>query len=539
VDRFLHGGEAAVRPGGIEYRGRLLASFFGKVYTMKSTSYIQDIRYTLFAMDWFKKNYPLLIVLIIAFLLRFVNLGYSDFQGDEIKALFIPDPSQKLTSFFMDQRKGPMQWFVTGAVKLVDPAYTHRFVDRFPFALAGLLAVFFFYKLVEGNFSKKIAFYSSLFFATNGLFVAFSRIMQYQSLVILFMVLALYMFSLSSKSERWKDRGLTFGFIFWALSILSHYDGVFIAPFAFYFLYPRLKDKHLWLSLIVPGLMLAAFYIPFVLSISAATMSYWQERLQGLAGKISSSRYLFDVYQPIYVIDIYTLFAALGFIYLIVEAIQKRRMQLKHVFVVIWFLLPAVFMEGLVSIPGTHIYTYILPLTIILGMGIVFIEGLIAAVAVRLKILKPVHVIKVLGLALVFAFISLQTYTIFVNNTTEYPWEDEKFLIFTLKQPSLVYNLSLFGFPYNRHWEEIKTLVDTAPNNGYYWTNEKDSISGYFVPLKEDPYHFGYFIYVLNPQSFYKEISNKRIAAWMATHDPLKIYYDKNGRPVTKVYYIQ
>jgi 4-amino-4-deoxy-L-arabinose transferase-like glycosyltransferase len=489
-------------------------------------------------MDWFKKNYPLLIVLIITFLLRFVNLGYSDFQGDEIKALYILDPGQKITSFILDQRKGPMQWIITGAVKLIDPAYSHRFVDRFPFALAGLLAVFFFYKLIEENFSKRIAFYSSLFFATNGFFVAFSRIMQYQSLVILFMVLALYMFSLSSRSEKWKVKGLYIGFIFWALSILSHYDGVFIAPFAFYFLYPRLKDKHFWLSLIVPGLMLAAFYIPFILSISDATLSYWQGRLQGVEGKISSSRYLFIVYQPIYVLRLYTLLAWAGFIKVIVEAIQKRKMEPKYVFVVLWFLLPAVFMEVLVSVPGTHIFTYLLPLTIILGVGIVFIEDIIAAVADKLSILKPANMITILGLVVVFTFISLQTYTIFVNNTTEYPWEEEKFLIFTLHKPNTDYHLSLFGFPYYRHWEEIRIMVNSSPNNGYYSTNENDTISSYYVNLKNDPNLAGFYIFVLNSQNIRQKIS-KQISERMAVHDPVKIYYDKNGRPVTKIYYFQ
>lgn len=452
-------------------------------------------------MDWLKKNYPLLIVLIVAFALRFVNLGYSDFQGDEIKALFIPDPGQKIISFLMDQRKGPMQFFVAGAVKLVDPSYTHRFVDRFPFALAGFLAVFFFYKLVEDNFSKRKAFYSSLFFATNGFFVAFSRIIQYQSLVILFMVLALYMFSLSAKLDRWKVKGLYIGFIFWALSILSHYDGIFIAPFAFYFLYPRLKEKHFWLSLIAPGLMLAAFYIPFVFSISDATKIYWLRRLKGVQGAISNSKYLFSVYQPNHIFYIYGLLGALGGLKFIVEAVQKRKIELKHIFLVLWFLIPALFMEVLVSVPGTHIYTYILPATIFLAEGIVFIEDSDRAVAKRFSLVKATNLAMSAGLFVVFAFISLQSYTIFVDHISEYPWEEGKFLIFTLNKPSTIFQLSLFGFPYYRHWEEIKTLVNSTSNNGFYSTNEREEISSYFVTLKKDAASAGYYIYILNPQS--------------------------------------
>jgi 4-amino-4-deoxy-L-arabinose transferase-like glycosyltransferase len=489
-------------------------------------------------MDWLRKNYPFLIVLSIAFLLRFVNLGYSDFQGDEVRAMLIPGPGQTIPQFLTDQRKGPMQWVVTGAIRLIDPAYTHRFVDRFPFALAGFLAVYFFYKLIEDNFSPKIALYASLFFATNGIFVAFSRIMQYQSLVILFMILALYLFSLSSKSERWKVKGLYIGFIFWALSILSHFDGVLIAPFALYFLIPRLKDKHLWLSMIIPGLMLAAFYIPFVIYLGDLTRSYWEARLQGIVGKVSDSRYLFYMYQPVYVLRIYTLLAAIGLLKLIVDAVFQRKIEIKHVFVVLWFSFPAVILEIFVSVPGTHIYAYLLPLTIILAFGIVLIEDSIAAVAVKLKIVGLANGMKVFGLALAFAFISLQSYTIFVNHTSEYPWEAEKFLLFNLKKPNWYFDLSLYGFPYYRHWDEIGALVNSTDNNGYYSTNENISIARHYISLENNPKLAGIYIDVANPQNPFAKIIDPRIKSWITVHDPVKIFYDEQGRLVAKIYYL-
>ena len=47
-----------------------------------------------------KNKYDLVIITTISVWLRFVNLGYSDFQGDEIRAFFIPDKGQSKRIFF-------------------------------------------------------------------------------------------------------------------------------------------------------------------------------------------------------------------------------------------------------------------------------------------------------------------------------------------------------------------------------------------------------------------------------------------------------
>jgi 4-amino-4-deoxy-L-arabinose transferase-like glycosyltransferase len=504
--------------------------------------------------NWLKKNTPLCLILVISAVLRFVNLGYSDFQGDEIKALFTPDPGQNITTFLMEQRKGPVQFIVTGIIKLIDQNYTHHYIDRLPFAIAGFLAVFFFYKFVEAYFDKKLAFYSALFLATNGFFVAFSRVIQYQSFVILFMILALYMFTLARKAEAWKVKGLYLGFIFWSLAILSHYDGLFIAPFALYLLWPRLKDKHLWFSIAISGLMLAAFYIPFVFYISQGTMAYWQGRLEGIEGKTTSSRYLFKIYQPAYVFYFYALLGLMGFIKLVLEFVQSIRNKnffqnlhnqlSKYIFVILWAAFPTIIFEKIVNIPGTHIYTYLVPLIIIVALGIVFIEDVINRFVIyfsskfKLSLLTTSKIVVLLGLTALFAFISLQSFEVFVDHSVEYPWASKKFLFYTLQRPLNMYHHSLLGFPYNRHWDEIRNLVLSSENNGYYSTNEKVQIAGYYIPLKKDPNYIGYYIFIYNPQSFITKKDNDRVYNWMKTHPPVKIYYDSSGEVTSKVYYL-
>jgi hypothetical protein len=65
--------------------------------------------------------FSLLFVFLAGMILRIVNLGYSDYQGDEIKAFYLPAPGQSIPEFLFTQRKGPLQFIITGILTLVDP----------------------------------------------------------------------------------------------------------------------------------------------------------------------------------------------------------------------------------------------------------------------------------------------------------------------------------------------------------------------------------------------------------------------------------
>lgn len=519
-------------------------------------------------------------LLLLASALRLINLGYSNFQGDEIKALFITQPNESVYDFLLSQRKGPIQFLITYLLKIFDPNYTNEFLIRLPFAIAGILVVYFFYKLLQEHFNEKIAFYASFFVATNGFFVAFSRIVQYQSFVILFMILALYMFTLASKQEKYKTSGLYFGFIFWALSILSHYDGVLIFPFVIYILANWLKSlafnftklfdfsvfknlKHLFRASLIFLILVFLFYIPFALNIDSGTQSYWQGRFSGTGGKISSSLYLFSVYQPIYVVHIYTALAALGFIKVFLDtfgSIIFARLVPKLGFIkgkyktagtllllllndnfqkslalFFWFAVPFIFMEVIVNIPGTHIYNYLLPLTVFLAFGIAFIEESVVQIVTKaLKMFRRtaknlIYLTTVLtsfGIFIVFTFIALQSYAVFVDNSVEYPWSSKKFLVWEFPRPSPIYHLSMFGFPYYRDWEGVgkfvtKTHVVEGEKIEFYSTNERKSISRFHIPFAKDTNSSGYFIYVHNPQSFTRDIIYEKADYWVQNYEPV------------------
>jgi 4-amino-4-deoxy-L-arabinose transferase-like glycosyltransferase len=485
---------------------------------------------------------PLFVVLIAAFSLRLVNLSYSDYQGDEIKAMLRPQDGIEISAFLMEQRKGPIQFLITGGLGAVMGNYDNYLVMRLPFALAGSLTIVFFYLMIKENFNSKTAFYSSLFIAINGFFVGLTRIVQYQGFVMLFAVLALYFFSLSIKRSNWPRWGVLLGFISWALSILSHYDGVFIAPFAAYLLFQwwrsaqmdtKTKIRIMTASLLVSGVMLATFYVPFVLSLSDSTLNYWTTRING-EGRISSTQYLFRIYQPLLSLELYIglflIFFPLFLSQIVLNKAKKIENFLPYVALVTWLLLPLVFMEVFVSIPGTHIFNYLLPLSVFMGSSIFLLDQLL------INIFKSRKVTFLTNLVWIFTlmFLYMQSYMIFVDHSVEYPWREEKLFSWALEMPDTDFYLSIFGFPYNRNWKDMRTeLSKLSENNEFYDTNERSTITAYYVPMTKKSAKATVLIEVLHPQSFdtfeLDDDDEGKVSL-------VKEFYSANGEIISRIY---
>lgn len=506
-------------------------------------------------MSKFIKYLPVIFLILITAYLRFANLGYSDYQGDEIKAFYLPSPSQTLTDFLIEQRKGPTQFIITYVIKIFDPVYENRFLTRVPFAIASFLAVIYFYKFVGLYFSQKTAFYSAFLFSVNGLFVAFGRIVQYQAFVILFSILALYFFSLSLKEVKWRIAGIYYGMAAWGLAILTHYDGIFIAPFViyilinWYLLFPSKKHlvklMHLFLAGLIPIVLLSVFYIPFIQNLSAETIAYWNSRLEGGGGgKISSSIVTFKLYNPKFIYYLYIVFIGLYIFRVAVMLLNKKvgffrfvyfnkDVYVTSIIILFWALIPFIFMELVTSIPGTHIYTYILPLTIIVALGISSMEIIVKRLISeeRTKIVNPVIV------SLLFIFMSYLSVMVFIDNKVEYPWEEKQFLFWTLPKPNLSYHLSIFGFPYYRNWNEIGRFVSTPPYNGWYSTNERDTISRLHTSHEKDTTNAGHFILIKNPQSYIPLPSQEKAEYWVSNFTPVHTIYN-NDDISAEIYYM-
>jgi 4-amino-4-deoxy-L-arabinose transferase-like glycosyltransferase len=478
---------------------------------------------------------PLLFLVFVTLWLRLVNLGYSDYQGDEIKAMWRPDEGQSAIDFLYTQKKGPTEFFVSALVKLVNPDYTNEFLLRLPFTLAGIAGIYFFYRLVSLHYGKKIALYATLLLSVNGIFIGLMRIVQYQPFVILFSILTLYLFTLALQQERWKIRGIYLGVLCWTAALFSHYDGIFIAPFALYLLIrwyrqnsdlpARTRLKHLLIPFGVSALLLGAYFVPYLLSLPNNIKDYWTERITGEGGtdrRDRSSILNFELYNPILALYLYPLLGA--------ASLLKIRKILPLLF---WFVVPWLLLEQAIFDPGTHIYTYLLPAIILAAFGLEALEDIVVRVAGKLWGSR----VNVVWVALLFSALAAISHLIFVDHTPEYPYEKRRILLWTIGGPNRDYKLWNFGFPYYRRWEDIREFVTTTEKNGYYATNENVSISVYYVPFKYFVERAGHYIYIHNPQSFKTWDGRDKVQYWRQNYPPVKVF-EANGRVVAEVYYM-
>ncbi len=269
-------------------------------------------------------------------------------------------------------------------------------------------------------------------------------------------------------------------------------------------------------------LILVIFYVPFIFLISEGTRTYWSLRLQEpiVENTIKSSLVTFQIYNPLIVIYLYVAFGIFSI------------MKIKKTFpIILWFIFPWIVLEGVVYDPGTHIYTYLIPATIIIAFGVTVIEDVLKKVAgdVYGRLLSKA------GLAILFIFLFTLSHFIYVDHTPEYPWEERKYLIWTLEQPDLKYKLWLYGFPYYRHWDEIVEYVTSTENNGFYSTNEKKSIAEHYLPYEFNIDRSGYYIHIYNPQSLRENPANNKIRYWRKNYKPVKAF-ESHGRIVAEIY---
>ena len=313
------------------------------------------------------------LLLTVSILLRIVGLGYSNFQGDEINALCrLSDfgTSVQFLAYLLGQRKGPVQFLVTCALSIFDPSFSSELAVRLPFAIANLAALICFFLLAYRLFTLPIAIFSSFLFATNGIFIAFARIVQYQSFVILGVTVGILGLTLSLQNERWRVLGLYLGFLSAAVGLLAHFDAVFVLPpmavlvVHWWIKFRNQPDfsrllKHLIAAASLFAFMVLGFYIAYVMRLSSFQTDYWGERINGESTNIL---YLFEFYNPGPALWIY-----LG---LVVVGLTRIRRSLDWQVLLAWLLPPLIFMAVVFKDLRTHAYTYLLPLLIIAGVGI-------------------------------------------------------------------------------------------------------------------------------------------------------------------------
>lgn len=423
----------------------------------------------------------LLLVFLLALLLRWPNMGYKEIQGDE--GVILVRAAAALTGdeaeLFLHQ-KGPMEillplvtWGVSGA--LTD------FWARLPFLWAGLLGVAAVMALARRWFNGRVALAAGFLLAIMGFSVAFSRIIQYQTLVMLWGTLALL------AATRYRDEGrpldLYLATVFLAGGLLAHYDAVLVGPAWLWILLKRtngkrvvsLQEKGSWRHWISAGVLgtsvLASFYVPFALSPNfERTVRYLlRDRVgtgSGLTGWSGAAVWqMMTFYNSTYYI--------VGLIGLLLVGVWVLWRRQEGAAAVLTFLIPALFYSAVVSDPRTHVYT-IFP-------GAIILAAVGAAALGGWSWLQPWLYRTGLVLGLTWFIVSaVYVYLMFVDVTPERQrtWTENRpsFYATTWEQPPLY---GLFGFPHQAGWRSVPRLLDN--NFAAYASNEEEEITNWYM----------------------------------------------------------
>jgi 4-amino-4-deoxy-L-arabinose transferase-like glycosyltransferase len=428
----------------------------------------------------YKEKLWLVPLVIITVFLRLSGLGFSHFYGDETKTFYL-DKTVAAPQFFLQQRKGPLQFMVVWTVEKVTNGF-NEFSVRLPFAIAGILSVLVFYLYLSKKYSdnyKNVALIATYIFSLSGFFIAFSRTAQYQSFLILFGLLSL----LAWEYKRPILAGISIG-----LAVLCHYDAVFfIIPLLLPLVSALRTNRKLFFKYVIPLVFVSGlFYLPYVAkgAFLRNTVPYIQNRVTGSGYRPNNSIYTYSMYNPNIIASLILLFAAVPLANIWMKRKVKSVQSLLPL--LLWFFVPFVLFEFVFSNPGTHIYNYLIPLIILAAMGI---SLTISYIKIPFVQTSSIIVFGILFASLLIT--ALQTYIPMFN--TGYPWNVD-----LQKQK---YQLFLYGFPYNRGWDQVTKYFASTKDIENFYTNDNVTIAQYYMyPTPTYVSHPKYYIYVYNNQ---------------------------------------
>jgi hypothetical protein len=411
----------------------------------------------------------LFLIFGVTCVLRFWDLGYSHFYGDETKTLYL-DKTVTAADFILDQRKGPVQFLAVWLMEKISGGY-NEFYIRLPFAIAGAFSVLVLYLLARKFFGTKAALISTLLYSVSGLSVAFSRTAQYQSFLILFGLLSIYLFvkALETRKPGW----YIISSLAFTGSMYSHYDAIFfLIPIVYMFMVQERRElqKVLTFFILPAFILLSVFYAPYIVKgyLVSNTLNYVGRRITGDQYGSNSSVYTFFVYNPLLIHYIYLLSSILYILFF------RAKDRIRELFLY-WFFISFIFFDGIVSNPGTHIQNYLIPLYIISGQSILWFLNLIKN--------KPIkYFFSIVCVVFCFGIIVTSLFVYVPKLNKGYPWKNSLLGPVTFKAVNKqTHHLYLYGFPYNRSWEAVKSYMYSVGGVRGCYTNDSAVMSGYYL----------------------------------------------------------
>lgn len=479
----------------------------------------------------------LLIILAVAAALRFVNLGYSEFQGDESTVMILAARVlEGEPSAIFEHNKGPAElltvaagWRVTGI--------SNEWMARLPFSWANVLAIVMAGLIAQRIRSTSAGLFTFMLLGIEGYVLALGRIAQYQSLVLvlsMMAVLCLLEFLRSGRSIL-----AVVAAILLAAAGLAHYDAVLVLPSCLVILAARVwRDRRrgrVWLTTAAAGLLamsvLGLYYWPSLQSDYFGNISsYLSKRVgSGLRNNLEPVFALSAVYDSIYLLGLLAAgvlaqawrawrrfgrlggVAAAGLIVwglaVLATSVAGGAVAATWAGVPIWILLagtlaspeqswpqralwlwlavPASFYLFYVVTPYTHVHTFFVPAVIVTGSAL---ADLVEWLQGQSKALRRV---ALAAGGLVYALCGYYAIHMFVQHAPEYRRTFPEYRIPIYWTPyDEIPDFGLFGFPYRAGWKAVAQLIETGELSGDYESNEEPPITNYYlrtVPRRHCP----------------------------------------------------
>lgn len=475
------------------------------------------------------------LVLLLASFYRFGALGYSEYQGDEIDVTSLAKAaiSGQDDAFFW-HKKGPAELAVATAFALLTNGL-NEFALRFPFALASTLAVLAAFLLASRMFNRRVAGLAGVLLAIEGVTLGFSRMVQYQGVVVLALTLAFYCFYRLSQIDdgRLATCYQLLGAGFFAFSLLAHYEAALVGlPLLFLYgqrcgrRFFRDNGRTLLLSTGLVVVILAAYYVPFVLHPHFAQTfeGYTTIRISPERGPYNNLPDYFVsniFYNSIYYVVTMTVFLIVACVDSVWRGLSPKKLAIAILVLFVAGLIGSILFPSLLTLGGAK-YNLLLFLpffiTLWLGKGIsverravflwffsylIFYAFIIRVPGLHYYCLSPAWaILAALGLETVYliarkpmallaltcaaavaiyALSAFYIYVLLVRTDPEYA------LSYPQHRIPLYWNTHqerpqrFFGLPHKSGWKTIGYLYKAGLLHGDYRTNEKSEIVGWYT----------------------------------------------------------
>jgi hypothetical protein len=219
------------------------------------------------------------LILALGAALRLPALGSAEFQGDEGRAILMAaDLLHGAEDILLLHKKGPVEVLLPAGPLLVT-GQINELVARAPFALAGITALLGVYLLARRLLGRSegaaigagAGLVAAAALALDGFMIGFSRIVQYQSVLVLMMCGAIYCAWRFYEGAPHPRRYLCAAAGLAAVGLLAHYDALFALPALLWLALAgalRRLAPAAWPGALLPPALIgaglvAAFFVPF------------------------------------------------------------------------------------------------------------------------------------------------------------------------------------------------------------------------------------------------------------------------------------